>query len=74
MYQERLGGNYSASPVYADGRIYCLSESGETIAFAPGPDFQLLARNPLEERCQASIAVSGGSLFIRSEKHLFCIQ
>ena len=36
VYQERLGGKYSASPVYADGRIYSLSESGETVVIAPG--------------------------------------
>ena len=74
VYQGRLGGNYCASPVYADGRIYCLSESGETVVMASGPEFKILARNPLGERCQASMAVSGGRLFIRTDKHLFCIR
>ena len=74
VYQGRLGGNYSASPVYADGRIYFLSESGETVVIASGAEFRILARNPLEERCQASMAVSGGRFFIRTDKHLYCIR
>jgi hypothetical protein len=41
--------------------------------FAPGPEFKLLSRNPLGEKCQASPAVAGGKLFIRSDKSLFCI-
>jgi outer membrane protein assembly factor BamB len=73
-YQERLGGRFCASPVYADGRIYLLSESGETVVIAPGPECTILARNALEETCQASMAVSGGRFFIRTDRHLFCIR
>ena len=73
VYQGRLGGKYSASPVYADGRLYFLSEAGETVVIGSGPEFEILARNPLEEACQASMAVSGGRLFIRTDKHLYCI-
>jgi outer membrane protein assembly factor BamB len=73
VYEERVGGNFSASPVYADHRIYVLSEEGVTSVIEPGPAFKILARNPLNERCQASMAVSGGRLFIRTEKNLFCI-
>ena len=73
VYAERIGGNHSASPVYADGRIYFLSETGETAVIAEGPEFRILSRNTVEERCQASMAVSQGNIFIRSDKHLFCI-
>jgi outer membrane protein assembly factor BamB len=73
VWQDRVGGNFSASPVYADGRIYFLSEAGETTVIAPGPEFKLLARNPLGERCQASMAVAGQRLFIRTDKNLYCI-
>ena len=74
VYQERLGGKYCASPVYADGRIYFLSEDGETVVLAAGAEFKILARNPLNERCQASLAVSGGRLFIRTDKHVVCLR
>jgi outer membrane protein assembly factor BamB len=73
VYEERVGGNFCASPVYADGRIYFLSEEGVTTIIAAGPEFKVLAKNPLDEKCQASMAASRGSLFIRSEKNLYCI-
>jgi outer membrane protein assembly factor BamB len=71
--QQRIGGNHSASPVLADGYIYFLSEAGETVVMKAGPELEIIARNTIEEKCQASIAVSHGQLFIRSDEHLFCI-
>jgi len=75
VWQERIADKqtFSASPVYADGKIYILSETGETTVIAAGAEFKVLARNPLQEKCQASIAVSRGNLFIRSDKNLYCI-
>ncbi|HKE87719.1 MAG TPA: PQQ-binding-like beta-propeller repeat protein [Vicinamibacterales bacterium] len=72
-WQQRLGGNYSASPVFADGRIYFQSEEGETTVIAPGKEFKKLAVNRLDGYTLASMAVSGGSLFIRSHSHLYRI-
>jgi hypothetical protein len=71
--QSRIGGRHCASPVLADGHIYFLSEGGETVVMKAGPALEIIARNTIEERCQASIAVSQGHLFIRSDRHLFCI-
>ncbi len=73
IWQERVGGNHSASPVYAERRIYFLSEDGETTVINVGSEFKVIAKNALKEKCQASIAISQGQLFIRSEKHLFCV-
>jgi outer membrane protein assembly factor BamB len=70
-WRERLGGNYSASPVYAEGRIYFLSEEGESPVIAPGKQYRLLATNRLDGQTLASMAVSGDSLFIRSATHLY---
>ncbi len=72
-WQERVGGAFCASPVAAQGRIYLLSEQGDTTVFEAGPQFKLLAKNSIGERCQASPAISQHQLFIRSEKHLWCI-
>jgi len=72
--QNRIGGRHCASPVLADGRIYFLSESGETVVMKATPQLEIIARNTIKERCQASIAVSQGHLLIRSDKHLFCIE
>jgi outer membrane protein assembly factor BamB len=72
-YQERLGGNFSASPLFADGRIYWPSEEGETTVIAPGPAFRKLASNAVDGLAYASLAVSGNSLFLRSSTHLYRI-
>ena len=72
-HQERIGGIYSASPVAGDGKVYLLSEDGETIVLAAGPAPRILARNRLQARQLASPAVSGGRLFIRSDSTLYAV-
>ena len=72
-WQRRLNGDYSASPVYADGRIYFLSEEGTATVIEPGHQFRELASNRLDGYTLASIAVSNGSIFIRSDTHLYRI-
>jgi outer membrane protein assembly factor BamB len=73
-WQQRIGGNHSASPVFADGRIYFLSEEGECTVIAPGKEYRELARNAIGERTLASIAVSGKALYLRGDKHLYRIE
>ena len=73
VWQERIGGSYSSSPVAAEGHLYFLSESGDTTVLAAAPRFQVLAKNSIGERCQASMAVSHQQLFIRTDKSLFCL-
>ena len=73
VWQSRIGGEHSASPVYADGHIYILSEQGETIVIKAKAEFELVARNPLNETVQASMAVAGGRFFIRTGQNLYCI-
>lgn len=72
-YRRRLGGNFSASPVAADGRIYCCDEDGRTIVFAPGRTYEELASNKLVGRFMASPAVVGSSLVLRTDTHLYRI-
>lgn len=72
-WQERLGGNYSASPIAAEGRVYFLSEEGVTTVVRASRKFERLARNSLNERTLASIAVAEGALFLRTEHHLYRI-
>lgn len=73
-WQERLGGNYSASPVFADGRIYVTSEEGVTSVVQPGRTFTVLAKNDLRERTLASPAMVDGAIFLRTSAHLFRIE
>ncbi len=72
-WQERIGGNFSASPLFANDCIYLQSEAGECIVIGASPEFQEIARNDLGERSLASFAVAGDSLIIRTDKHLFRI-
>jgi len=73
IWQQRLGGTYSASPVFADGRIYFLAEQGATVVIAPGRDFRRLAINTLDGGLLASMAISSGSLYLRTDSHLYRI-
>jgi outer membrane protein assembly factor BamB len=73
VWMQRLSGNYSASPVFADGRIYFQSEEGITTVLAPGREFRVLARNQLEGDTLASMAVSEGSIFLRTDSALYRI-
>ena len=73
-WQQRLGASVSASPVFADGRIYFLDEEGTTTVILPGTAFQRVATNALDEPALASIAVANGSFFIRTASHLYRIS
>ena len=73
-WSERLGGNFSASPVYADGRIYLFDEAGKAYVVRPGPTYHLLAENQLEGRVFASPAVVGRALFVRTDAALYRLE
>lgn len=71
---ERLGGGFSASPLYAGGKIYFQNEEGDTTVIAPGKEFQELATSSLAERTLASYGIVDSALLIRSDKHLYRIE
>lgn len=73
VWQERLSGVHSASPVFADGRIYVLSEEGVTLVLRPGNKYDEIARNTVDGVCKASMVVSQGNFYIRSSSNLYCI-
>ena len=73
-WQERIDGNYSASPIYADGRIYFQNEEGTGVVVKASREFQKLASNTLGERTLASYAVADKALFIRTDKHLYKVS
>ena len=54
VWQKRIGGEYSASPVYADGKIWLFSEDGKTTVIRPGRTFEALAENQLDDGFLAS--------------------
>lgn len=74
VWKQRIGGNYSASPVHAAGRIYFFSQDSVTTVIRPGRRCEILAVNKLDEQQMASAAVSGKALFIRTKTDLYRIE
>lgn len=74
IWQERIGGNYSSSPVFAAGKIYLQDENGTAHVLAAGREFKKLAENKLPERTLASYAVTEGAIFLRGDKLLYRIE
>jgi hypothetical protein len=65
---------FTSSPWAAGGKIFCLSEDGDTYVVAGGDEYKLLRVNPLEEMCLATPALAGDTLVIRGARHLFGIR
>ena len=70
-------GDLNPSPVYADGKIYILSEQGTTTVLKPSNDpkmpAEIIATNELKEHCRTSMAIAGKQLLIRTDNQLWCI-
>jgi outer membrane protein assembly factor BamB len=73
-YRERLGGNFNASPFYADGRIFFCAREGMTVVLKPGKRFEVLARNELPGQIMATPAVVDGAIYLRTDGALYCIS
>lgn len=65
---------FTASPWANNGKIFCLSEDGDTFIVKAGPEFKLLGRNRLDEMCMATPAAARGSLIIRTMSKVYRIQ
>jgi outer membrane protein assembly factor BamB len=73
QWKQRLRGNYRASPLAADGRIYFLNTQGLTTVVAASRSYSRLAENQLDDETFASPIVSDGHIFIRGRKVLHCL-
>ena len=74
VWRERLPGTYLASLVAGDGKVYFTSTEGVTTVIPQGREFKILATNKLGEEVTASPALSRGQIFLRGDRHLFCIR
>lgn len=74
LWRERIGGNYSASPVCAEGRLYFFSEEGKTTAVAAGREFNKLGESQLDDGFMASPAIAGKAFYLRTKTHLYRIE
>lgn len=73
-YQERIGGNFASSPLYADGKLYLGSQEGVTLVLAPGPVYQKLGESTLDGAIMASPAAVGRALYVRTEHALYRLE
>jgi outer membrane protein assembly factor BamB len=75
VWQQRLGGGeFWASPIYADGHLYFFNDDGDGYVLEPGRTARVLASNRLDDGCMASPAAIGKSLFVRTKTHLYCLE
>jgi outer membrane protein assembly factor BamB len=73
-WSERLGGDFSASPLLADGKVYFQNEDGTGFVVKAGTKYELLAKNEMRERTLASYAAADGAIFLRTATHLYRIE
>ena len=74
LWMERLKGGHSASLLTANGLVYFLSDGGVMTVVKPDPEFKVVAESVVGEKTFASPIISDGHLYLRGEKHLFCID
>ncbi len=74
VWQKRVGGNFSASPLLAADRIYLFDEAGKCTVIAADRKFSQVASNHLADGCMASAAVDGRALVVRTKTHVYRIE
>ena len=74
LWKQRIGADFAASPIYADGRIYFFDARGKATLITPGSAYTEIATNQLGDGCMASPAVVGQSLIVRSKTSLYRIK
>ncbi|HUE71787.1 MAG TPA: PQQ-binding-like beta-propeller repeat protein [Pirellulaceae bacterium] len=74
LWQKRVGGTFTASPIYAGGQLYFASEEGSTFVVKPAAEFELVATNKLPDGCLASPAVAGNALILRTKSAVYRIE
>ena len=74
LWKERLGGNFSASPVLAGDVVYLPNEAGRMFLFRVEPEFELIAEVDLQDGGFASPVIVNGRIYLRTNHHLYCID
>lgn len=74
VWQQRLAGDFIASPVAAEGHIYFFNRDGAAFVLAAGRQAKVLGRNHLEDGCMATPAIAGKALYVRTITHLYRIE
>jgi outer membrane protein assembly factor BamB len=73
-YKTNLSEAFTASGIAADGKVYFSSEDGNIFIIKAGPEYKLLAKNALKDICMATPAISGNTLFFRTQHFIFAVE
>lgn len=73
-YKETLKDAFTSSGIAADGKLYFSSEDGNVYVVKAGPKFQLLATNAMKDVCMATPAISGNTLYFRTQHFLIAVE
>jgi outer membrane protein assembly factor BamB len=73
IWQTRVDGNFSGSPIISGDRMYCIDEDGVVVVMAVGDKAEVLGRNALGEPSRSTPAVSGGRMYLRTYSQLISV-
>jgi outer membrane protein assembly factor BamB len=73
LWREKPAGRFFGSPVWADGKLYCITVDGDVVVVRAAETYELLAVNPLKETSHATPAIAGERMYLRTYSHLFSI-
>jgi outer membrane protein assembly factor BamB len=73
LWRERPAKKFFGSPVCADGKLYCISTTGDVVVVKAAENYELLAINPLGEKCHSTPAIAGGRMYLRTFSQLLSI-
>ncbi len=73
LWEKRIGGNFSGSPIVVGGKLYCIDESGQVVVLGAGPEFEQLGVMPLGDASHSTPAAANGRLYLRTFHKLTCI-
>jgi len=74
LWTEKPAGKYYGSPVWVDGRLYCITREGNVVVLKAAPKYELLAVNPLGEKSDATPAVANERMYLRTASQLICVS
>ena len=73
LWSEKPAGRYYGSPVWVDGKLYCITIEGDVVVLKAGPQYERLAVNPLGQKSHATPAVADGRMYLRTFSRLISI-